>query len=137
GDNQSGCHRHRERDERSGLPARGCHSGRNPGGGIARILPRLWGGCHTQVLRERSLHAPRLVRGSSSIAEQVASYHQVPVQIRPPALSLSSGASLTPSRAPTTMYGGHLFQGDPVLTVALWQLATGSALAPAPARAAA
>src|SRR5204862_8358331 len=60
---------------------------------------------------------------------------QVPVQIRPPALSLSlsSGASLTPSRAPTTMYGGHLFQGDPVLTVALWQLATGSALAPAPA----
>src|SRR5205814_3985856 len=84
---------------------------------------------------ERSLHAPLRTRGSSSIAEQVASYHQVPVQIRPPALSLSlsSGASLTPSRAPTTMYGGHLFQGDPVLTVALWQLATGSALAPAPA----
>src|SRR5437762_7373021 len=33
------------------------------------------------------------------------------------------------------MYGGHLFQGDPVLIVALFQLAAGPA--PAPARAAA
>src|SRR5438552_518561 len=65
---------------------------------------------------ERSLHV-RVVRGSSSIAEQVASYHQVPVQIRPPALFL------------------QVFKETPVLIVALCQLAAGPV--PAPSRAAA
>src|SRR5207237_2241288 len=55
---------------------------------------------------ERSLHAPLRTRGSSSIAEQVASYHQVPVQIRPPALT--SAPTLTPEGALTTMHGGPL-----------------------------
>src|SRR2546421_8028064 len=89
------------------------------------------------ALGEHSLHGPRLVRGSSSIAEQVASYHQVPVQIRPPALA--AAPTLTTAGAPTTMYGGpHLFQvfkETPVLIVALFQLAAGPV--PAPSRAAA
>src|SRR5438876_1402280 len=88
---------------------------RNPRGAIARILPRLWGARHTPAFWERSLHV-RVVRGSSSIAEQVASYHQVPVQIRPPALFL------------------QVFKETPVLIVALCQLAAGPV--PAPSRAA-
>ena len=78
---------------------------RNPRGAVARILPRLWGARHTPASWERSLHV-RVVRGSSSIAEQVASYHQVPVQIRPPALT--SAPTLTPEGALTTMHGGPL-----------------------------